>query len=236
MKYRLKKRGDWSYFYIPELEEKGLLHGFFTALSPVITQNNDHNNIFLDAFGLKNLIVLHQEHGNKVHIIKDGYKPRAGDGIVITEKNIAGIIKTADCLPVVLFEPHYPMVAIIHAGWRGTKERITEKALKEMIDLGAKEKEVIAILGPSVNMCCYNVGEEVYEAFRLMGFSDLIFNRTEDKIFLSIRDANKEILFKHDVSIIYDINICTYCSDGLFYSYRRGHRDKRQINFVSLKY
>ncbi|HOV89318.1 MAG TPA: peptidoglycan editing factor PgeF [Syntrophorhabdaceae bacterium] len=235
MKYQLKKRGDWSYFYIPDLEEKGLLHGFFTALSPVITQNNDHNNIFLDTFGLKDLIVLHQEHGDKVHVIKDGYKPRAGDGIIITEKNTAGVIKTADCLPIVLFEPHYPMVAIIHAGWRGTKERITEKALKEMIGLGAKEKDVIVILGPSVNMCCYDVGEEVYGAFRLMGFSDLIFKRAEDKIFLSMRDANKEILFQHHVSVIYDINICTYCSDGLFYSYRRGHREKRQINFVSLR-
>ncbi len=234
MPYELKKIGSWSYFYIPELEEKGLVHGFFTAQSPVITQNKDYNNIFLDAFGLKDLVVLHQEHGDKVHVIKDGYRPRTGDGIILTEKNKAGVIKTADCLPIILFEPHYPMAAIIHAGWRGTKERILEKALKEMIGLGAKEKEVTAILGPSVNVCCYNVGEDVYKAYTLMGFSDYIFKKTEEKTYLSLRDANKEILSKHGVSVIYDINLCTYCSDGLFYSYRRGHRDKRQVNFAAL--
>lgn len=234
MSYQIKYAGPWSYFHIPEIEEMGLLHGFFTASSPVVTVDKTQGRDFIDLFRLKDFIALHQEHGDTVHVIRDGYRPRTGDGIIITEKNVAGVIKTADCLPVILFEPDYPVVSIVHAGWRGTLKKITKKAVRVISDLGGNIEKIVAILGPSVNRCCYTVGDDLYIAFKEMGFSDSIFKITENSFFLSLRKANKEILFDEGVSVIYDIDICTLCTDGLFHSYRRGDRDKRQINFVSL--
>ncbi|MCX8110892.1 MAG: peptidoglycan editing factor PgeF [Syntrophorhabdaceae bacterium] len=235
MPYEIKYVGDWSYFYVPEIEEMGLFHGFFTALSPVVTVDRTKGRDFLDLFGLKDFIALHQEHGDIVHVIKDGYRPQTGDGIIIAEKNIAGIVKTADCLPVILFEPDFPVASIVHAGWRGTLKGITKNAIKAMSDMGACLDKIIAVLGPSVNGCCYTVGDDLYRVFKEKGFSEKVFKRTNNTFFLSLREANKEILFKEGISTIYDIDICTLCTDGLFHSYRRGDRDKRQINFVSLQ-
>ena len=234
MTHQLRHNGDWSYFHIPELEEKGLLHGFFTASSPVVTIDKTKGRDFLDLFCLRDFIVLHQEHGDQVHVIRDGYRPMSGDGIVLLEKNVAGVIKTADCLPIILFEPYYPIASIVHAGWRGTLKGITKNAVNIMTGLGGTGEKIIAILGPSVNVCCYTVGEDLYTAFKEKGFSDAIFRKAGNTLFLSLRQANKEVLSKEGISVIYDLDICTLCTDGLFHSYRRGDRDKRQINFVSI--
>lgn len=232
--YKLKQKGRWSYFHIPELEIKGLKHGFFTSMSPDILHPKSEREAFHKTFFLKDSIILHQEHGDEVHVIKDGERPKRGDGLVITEKQIGCIIKTADCLPVILYDASNSVASIIHAGWRGTAKKITEKTLRIMKDLGCKPDRIEAIIGPSVNSCCYSVGHELYDIFLEKGFSESIFKRKKEGLFLSLRDANMEILKREGVTQIYNINICTFCTDGLFYSYRRGDRNKRQINFVSL--
>ncbi|MCX7965256.1 MAG: peptidoglycan editing factor PgeF [Syntrophorhabdaceae bacterium] len=234
MGYKLKHIGRWSYFYVPEIEKKGLQHGFFTISSPDTTRLNDDGKEFLKTFFLKDFITLHQEHGDTIHIIRYGERPKKGDGLILTQKQIACIIKTADCLPVILYDPTESIASIIHAGWRGTAKKITEKAVHIMKDLECKTSNIEAILGPSVNSCCYNVGKEVYSIFMENGFSEHIFKKENDALFLSLREANKEILKKEGVFKIHDVQICTFCTDGLFYSYRRGDRNKRQINFISL--
>jgi polyphenol oxidase len=234
MKFELKRMGDWSYYYVPEIEEAGIVHGFFTAESPLPVLEGQERNAFLQAFHLKDLIVMRQEHGDKVHIVNNGDKPGSGDGLVLVNKGVAGIIKTADCLPIIVADPDYPMASVVHAGWRGTVRKITRKAVRTMADLGAKKGRMVALLGPAINACCYRVGEEVHREFKDAGFSEGIFSRNRDSLFLSLRQANKEILAREGVLTIGDADLCTFCTADLFYSFRRGEKEKRQINFVSL--
>jgi hypothetical protein len=234
MQFELKTTGDWSYYCLPELEKAGIAHGFFTKNSPSHILEGKERDRFLKAFGLNDAIIMSQEHGDKVHIIRDGEKPASGDGIVLIEKGTAGIIKTADCLPVIIAEPNYPMVSVIHAGWRGTVEKIVQKAVQAMTGIGAEKKHMTALLGPSISSCCYEVGQDVYRAFQKAGFSEEIFHKTGGSLFLDIARANREIFGNEGIKNIFDINLCTFCNKDLFHSYRRGEAEKRQINFVSL--
>ena len=137
--FTLRHINDWSYYYLPELEKAGIVHGFFTKASPSHTFMGNDRTAFLEAFSLQDLIVMDQVHGDEVHVVRNGERPEKGDGIILVERNVAAIIKTADCLPVIIVEPEYPMAAIVHAGWRGTAQKITQKAVAKMVALGARK-------------------------------------------------------------------------------------------------
>ena len=235
MKFEMTKNAGWSFFRVPELEEKGILHGFCTVDAPSNLLHEKTRQDFLGAFSLKNLVIMNQEHGNDIHVINNGQMPQSGDGLIILEKNIAGIIKTADCLPVILCDAVHPMVSIIHAGWRGTVKKIVRKAVFSMVELGGRTKNIMALLGPSIGPCCYEVKEDVYSAFKGGGFPEYVFLKRRNSLFLDLRRANAWMLQKSGINEVYDLDMCTRCNNNLFYSFRRGDTGKRQINFVSLK-
>lgn len=235
MSFELRRVNNWSYYYLPELEKAGIIHGFFTKESPSHTFTGKDRAAFLEAFSLQDLVVMDQEHGDEVHVIKNGERPEKGDGVLLIERNVAAIIKTADCLPVIIVEPDYPMAAIVHAGWRGTAQKITQKAVSKMVSLGARKEKIVALLGPSIRSCCYEIGEEVRDIFREKGFSERVFTKKNNSVNLDLRQANRELLAAEDIDHIYDIGLCTFCRNDIFASYRRGERSIRQINFVSLK-
>lgn len=230
----MKHINGWSYYFIPELERRGIRHGFFTAQSPSHMLYGDEKTRFLKALELKDLIVLRQEHKDEVHVIAGGIKPASGDGLILLEKGVAGVVKTADCLPVIVCDADYPVVSIIHAGWRGTAKRIVANAIEKMLHLGVKREKLSAILGPSIGSCCYEVKEDIRDIFTEAGFSAGIFKHKNNALFLDIRQANAQMLKNEGIDDIFDINICTRCSNGVFHSYRGGEKEKRQINFVSI--
>ncbi len=90
----------------------------------------------------------------------------AGDGLITADKGILLTIRIADCLPVLMVDPRLRIVAAVHSGWRGALARVIEKAVGDMRRaFGSNPADVIAALGPSIRACCYDVGEEVVEAF-----------------------------------------------------------------------
>jgi YfiH family protein len=90
----------------------------------------------------------------------------AGDGLMTAEPGILLTIRIADCLPLLLADPQRRAVAAVHAGWRGALARVIEKAVGDMRRaFGSDPQDLIAALGPSIRACCYEVGEEVVEAF-----------------------------------------------------------------------
>ncbi len=235
MNFELVQKGNWSYYRAPELEAAGIVHGFFTRASPLLASYGRDGKAFLDAFALQRFVVMDQEHGDAIHLIRDGERAIHGDGIIMIERNAAGIVKTADCLPIIIADAGSPMAGIVHAGWRGTVRKITLKAVQKMMELGAARENLIVLMGPSIGSCCYEVKEDVYSIFDNRGFSGKVFRRSGDAVYLDIREANRELLLREGITGIYDVNLCTYCSGGLFVSYRRGERSSRQINFVSIK-
>jgi YfiH family protein len=109
--------------------------------------------------------------------------PPAGDALITAEGGILLTIRIADCLPVLIVEPRQRTVAAVHAGWRGALARIIEKAVGEMrTTAGSDPQGLIAAVGPSIRACCYEVGEEVLEAFH-GGFTnaDAFFRKLADR-------------------------------------------------------
>lgn len=231
----LEKKNGWEYYHFPELTEKGIVHGFFTRRSPSSEFSGEEGRAFLDAFSLDDAVVMDQEHGDEVHVVGSGDAPERGDGILLASHGIAGVIKTADCLCVILADPVLPMAAIVHAGWKGTLKKITSKALHMMIEKGASVERIVPVFGPSIRSCCYEVGREVYEGFIREGFSEDVFSERDDRLFLDLVKANTELLKKGGVGPIHDTGLCTYCNGDVFASYRRGARNERQVNFVAMK-
>jgi hypothetical protein len=90
-----------------------------------------------------------------------------GDALLTDQPGLLLSVRTADCLPVLLVDPRQRAVAVVHAGWRGALARIVEKAVGEMRRLfGSQPEDLLAALGPSIRVCCYEVGQEVVDAFR----------------------------------------------------------------------
>lgn len=231
----LERKNDWEYYHLPELTAAGIIHGFFTRRSPGSMLQTGEGRAFLDAFSLEEAVVLRQEHGREIHVITNGERPQRGDGILLFRRGIAGVIKTADCLCVVLVDPSFPMAVIVHAGWRGTLQKITEKALHMMVERGAARQRVIALFGPSIRGCCYEVGDEVRDAFLREGFPEHVFSRRADRLLLDLAESNAVLLRNEGIHTIHDTGLCTYCSGDVFASYRRGARNERQVNFVAIK-
>jgi len=141
------------------------------------------------------------------------------DGLIVNEPGLFGAIRTADCVPVVVVEPAASQFALFHMGWRGARERILESGLRKFFRLsGATPSTVMVGLGPCIRSCCYEVGDEVREAFCQAAF------RTEQVFLgdhLDLVAVAREQLANCGVEHFLDSGLCTACRLDLFYSYRR---------------
>ncbi len=137
-----------------------------------------NRELFLKEMGVTNgrsnwpLVSLRQIHSDLIHRV-DGVRvdrmppqPLAGDGIVTDTPGLLVTVQTADCLPVILVDRKRRAVGVFHAGWRGTVKRIVEKGVGEMQKhFGSDPRNLLGAIGPGVQGCCYEVGEEVRTKF-----------------------------------------------------------------------
>jgi len=201
------------------------------------------------------LVTMRQIHSDIIHCVDSvPAEPLAGDGLITATPGLLLAIQTADCLPVILVDAKRCAVGVFHAGWRGTVQRIVEKGVGEMFRcFGSRPRDLQAAIGPGIQGCCYEVGEEVrtkfesqfeYAAslFREIKESDpvrekypLLFltarapghSELPTKIFLDLVEANRRQLLAAGV---FKKNIetsmpCTNCHTDLLFSYR-GERGK----------
>jgi YfiH family protein len=117
------------------------------------------------------VIALRQIHSDMVRIVNtansepSGEAPQ-GDAVLTNEPGLLLVVQTADCVPLLLADKKQVAIAAIHAGWRGTLQRISEKALGRMqMEFGTRPQDVIAALGPGIGQCCFEVGPEVVAQF-----------------------------------------------------------------------
>jgi YfiH family protein len=107
-----------------------------------------------------------QVHGTDVVLVTERTvrAPRSCDALVSSTPGIAPLVKTADCVPILL-ECATGEVAAVHSGWRGTADDIAAAAVAFLASMGAKPSEMRAAVGPCIRKCCFEVGSEVAEAF-----------------------------------------------------------------------
>ena len=144
------------------------------------------------------------------------------DGLILTDKNIAIFLNFADCTPVILYDEKQNTGAVSHAGWRGTAGKISALTVEKMKnEFNSNPKDIIALIGPAIGFCCYDVGEEVFEKLSksVSHFSGL-YEIREGRIFVDLKNINKRQLEESGVE---KIDVCPYCTvhnNDLFYSYR----------------
>lgn len=154
------------------------------------------------------------------------------DAYVTNERNLPIAIRTADCVPVFIYDPVKKAIGLSHAGWKGTVKEIAAKTIKTMQDkFNSQCYDLKVVLGPSIRECCYQVGEEFKEHFP----HDLQLR--SGSLYLDVVQANRRQLIKAGVSQenITDCGICT-CCDKNYFSFRRdGAKAGRMISLMMLK-
>ncbi len=204
---------------------------------------DDINNVFKDVFTLKNLSKNKQIHSNIVNKVdKDNIGQIIdGDAIITNEKNVPLLILTADCVPVVLVDTINKAVGLAHAGWRGTYGKICAETLQSMKEnYNTKPEDVVAIIGPSIGKCCYEVSYDLVEKFSalLPNADEKIYEIRDDKYYLDLWEINTQILKEFGVlkSNIINMNICTSCNCDRFFSYRKHDKTPKRIGtFIEIK-
>ncbi len=123
----------------------------------------------VEDLGLKieDLGLPRQTHSDHVMWINEAGRPEDTDAVITKEKGLCICVKTADCIPVLMYDSRKKIVAAIHAGWRGTVAKIVSKTIEEM---QSDPKDLHAIIGPGISQHAFEVGDEVYDLFFKAGF------------------------------------------------------------------
>jgi YfiH family protein len=186
--------------------------------------------IIQERFPKFKFIVANQTHSDNIKIISNnsnyGWSKQSSavencDGLITDRKNLFLTILTADCVPILLFDPKQKVVSAIHAGWRGTAKKIVLKTIQKMVDkFSSRAEDIIAGVAPSIGRCCYEVNWEVAKYF--IEYKDAV-TRIEDKYMLDLPLINREQLLQMGVKAnnIELSNICTSCNLHDYFSYRK---------------
>jgi len=230
-------------FYFDEINGKKVLksdkiceaEAFFTTKELCICDKNketktekmiaDNKKILCNYFKIpeNNLISPDQTHSANIDTAIETRKNYPDtDALILTEKNLAIFLNFADCTPVILYDKNQNIGAVVHAGWRGTAQKIAPLTVQKMIkDYNSRQENITALIGPAIGFCCYNVGEDVLKKLSatvndFSGLSEI----KEGKIFVDLKNINRRQLEENGIK---QIDVCPYCTvhnNDMFYSYR----------------
>lgn len=188
-------------------------------------------------FPFKHFPTFRQVHGRHVVLIDENsllgsdYLGEA-DGAMTREENLPLLVRTADCLPVFLYDPEHRGIVLLHAGWRSSYKRIAGNTIYLMKkSWGTRPRDLKVVFGPAIQECCYQVGSE----FRKYFPKDVA--RKGNSYFLDLPLSNRRQLIRAGVQgrNIFDGGLCTCCNPK-FFSYRReGEKAGRMASVIMLK-
>lgn len=206
----------------------------FTASTGDSEENVAENyRIFLSALGLEpsSRVSSHQIHSAKVRYVTEADRGREFDdcdGFVTDRSGIALVVKTADCVPILLADSKAGVIAAVHAGWRGTVNGIAPVAIDEMVKLGATLENIRVAVGPCIHACCFEVQQDFVDAvtaIRGKAFADAHIQRRGEGRFADLLSMNVALLNEAGIAPeqIDAHADCTCCTPMLYHSHRATH-------------
>ncbi len=222
-----------------------VLHGVFTRLggvspSPYDSLNMGHcvgdNHELVEAnhdliyqaldISRSDVATAHQVHGSRVALV--GLRDRgqvipATDALITDTPGVALLLRFADCLPVLLYDPVRHAIGLAHAGWKGTVKGIAAKTVSAMVEAyGSRPADIIAGLGPCIGPCCYQVGTEVIETVKAncSRWQGLLRPQGDGSVHFDLWEANRRQLAEGGVGKIEVSQLCTACRTDEFFSHR----------------
>lgn len=232
-------------FRFESLSRPGLTHALFTRRGGVSggiwrslnvggTVGDDPEHVhenrrrMLTAVGRQpdSVFDVWQIHSSDV-LVADG--PRRGapiekaDGILTDRPDVTLVMRFADCVPVLMFDPERPAIGLVHAGWKGTVRKVVRNAVKQMAaSFGTRPEALLVGLGPAVAGHHYPVGQEVVEAVRgsLGPHAEAVLASSNGQVTLDLWEANRRLLADEGVVQVEVSEICTACHLEDWYSHR----------------
>lgn len=198
------------------------------------------------------MVLSYQTHTTNIRTVtaQDGGKGilterdyRDVDGLITNVPGMTLVTFYADCVPLYFLDPIHQAIGLSHSGWRGTVNRMGQVTLDAMNqEYGSKPEDMIACIGPSICMDCYEIGEEVAiefeQAFDENYHKDILFNKGNGKYQLDLWKSNEIILREAGIpkDNITVTDVCTCCNPELLFSHRKhGERRGNLCAFLSLK-
>lgn len=190
---------------------------------------------------LRKAVFLEQVHRSRVKKITS---KEQGSGAFGFQSSISGcdaafttlpgvplVLLTADCLPLIFWEPRHKVIGVAHAGWRGLKAGIAAKTIGKICrEFNCKAGKIKVYIGPGIRSCCYEVKHDVSRYFP----RDVIIQ--DKRCYLDLAGIARRDLMAKGVkkANIFDSLLCTNCRRDIFFSYRGGDKTKRMVSVISL--
>lgn len=230
-------------------------HGFTTRLGGVSTGTQESLNLAFGRgdsmenvkenltrlsraipFDLGQLVLTRQTHSDIVRVVTkadhNGLCHRdypECDALVTCDPGTALMVFTADCTPILLWDPETGAVGAAHAGWRGTAQDIAGKTLEAMVrHYGCKPENIHAAIGPNIAQCHFETDADVPETL-LAAFGpevERFIEKRGEKYFPDLKAINAYALNRRGVGTIDISPQCTYCENQRFWSHRATHGER----------
>ena len=231
MQREMEEFGLKSHLFLEIFEEIPQVKGFFSTKQGASAGSPYYNEEVLKEAGLLDMQLIWpgQVHKDEISVIKERETEPVSipdtDGLIT---NVPGVLLTtvhADCLPVWFYDPEHNAIGLVHAGWRGTAAGIAAKAVRKMgTHYGSRPEAMQCVIGSGISACCFEVGPEVYVAFKeIWDFTDTFSRPEGEKYFLDIKGINRQQLLEEGVKAE-NVKVsahCTCCEPEQFCSYRR---------------
>ncbi len=258
MKFSLKTHSIDGFSYFPRLvhafsprsfeRENGLHEELSLGRKSDSRSSAQHRQWLLENLNIdsKELFFVKQVHGDRVFVLDDPQKSadqverEEADALIthLTEKPIA--VLTADCVPVILYDPEKHVAGAIHAGRKGTQKSIVSKTISMLSKAyGSNPQDVVMALGPAIGGCCYEVDEPCVEPFRqnYRGWEGFVTANSRSRFMLDLLKANAMDAERAGISKenIHRSGECTSCNNDRWFSYRREGTTGRIVSLAMLR-
>lgn len=211
----------------PEIFD-GKVMGFFTDRSSARD---------MPALTGRTVFMPKQEHTSSIVDIEDDLTEVTADAAFTLRHDLILGIKTADCVPMLIFDPLRQAMGAVHAGWRGTAMGLIAKSVSHMADrYGSDPSDMLIAIGPAIRWCCYEVQKDVLDRVIAVTGEGQYHMVRDGKICLDLQSANRiqaesEGVLPRNISVLEE---CTFCFPDKYYSYRYDGTDKRQGAYIGM--
>lgn len=244
----LKQAGDVRFYSFLHMEEwpsftqavfgrpGGVSEGALASLNLSFAVDDDPEKVRANraiaaravGWGPDRYVSARQVHGRRASQVSrtmaGGPELPETDVLVTNEPGVLLLLKFADCVPVILWDPVRRVAGLAHAGWRGTVLGAPASAVEMMaVTYGSNPADIMAGIGPSIGPCCYVVGPEVERAAGQVFAGAGVLHRSGDgEVRFDLWSANAETLMRAGVSEekIAQSELCTRCNSHLYFSHR----------------
>ncbi|MCD6156383.1 MAG: polyphenol oxidase family protein [Candidatus Atribacteria bacterium] len=205
---------------------QSLSHFFTTRLLPLKLRNEEDRKQLSLLLNAPQILFPQQTHGNNHFLLtpKAPLKDCAPEAdIILVQASFWGAgILVADCVPVILFDPQKRCFALAHVGWRGALLNVHKKAVRLIQEhFKTNPEQLLAGLGPSIRVCCFEVGKEVAKQFLKVDPKSVVYRNKRffvDLVGFIWRDLCTMGVPPKNIEIA---PWCTSCNQDLFFSFRR---------------